>query len=323
MGTLRVALIAGFSVFASAQPATALAFLNTEAGIIGVKPSLRTDPLTSALARRFTASSRTRNMKNGTFFSRIVLDANNRVYFGYELLVEPEAGGAFLMTFGKLGVTPLDIASGSPLRFPPDQIDLSLGASPIWTILQLPAIPEARAIKATDTVSIDLFVDTTTGEKLIDDIRIVPPHAVAPVVRSVPTVSGTPRDFSVSDAELQIAQPRVTLNRRLQEGLAWRYVHGSLVWIYFPDHGRYILSLIPRANLSFKKAGEVRGGVLTFNLDEDTIRLECLTPIAGGDAPYNLYVLHDEGWTPSSEAQKSSLAAGTVSGEELAALKHK
>lgn len=323
MRTLRFAFIACFSGVAAAQPPTGLAFVESDAGVIGVKPSLRSEPLTSALARRFTATSRLRNMKNGTFFSRIVLDASNRVYFGYELLVERQPAGTYLMTFGKLGVTPLDMSSGSPVRFPPDQIDRSLSAGSVWTMHELPAIPEARAIGATDTVTIDLFVDPLTGEMLIDDIHIVPPQAVPPVVRQVPTVSGAPRDFSISDAELQIFQPRITLNRRLQDGLAWRYVHGSLVWLYFPDHGRYVLSLIPRTNLGFKKAGEVRGGVLTFSLDADTIRLECFTPVAGGDAPYNLYVLHDEDWAPTAEAQKSSLGAGTVGIDELASLKRK
>jgi hypothetical protein len=190
-------------------------------------------------------------------------------------------------------------------------------------MLQLPEIPEPRAIRATDTISVDLFVDPTTEEKLIDDIRIIPPGAASTLAPRVPTVSGTLRDFSITDAELQIVQPRLTLNRKLQDGLAWRYVHGALVWLYFPEHGRYILSLVPHPSLGFKKAGEVRGGVLTFSLDQDTIRLECFTQIAGGDAPYNLYILHDEDWVPTSEAQKFSLAAGTVDIGELAALKRK
>jgi hypothetical protein len=324
MGMVRLALITCISAIASAQPPTGLSFVNTEAGIVGVKPSLRTDPVTSALARRFIASSRIREMNDGrTFFSRIVLDRSNRVYLGYELLIEKREAGTYLATFGRLGVTPLDIASVTPLKFPQDRIDPSAGANGIWTMLQLPEIPEPRALQATDTIRIDLFVDPTTSEKLIDDIRIVPPGTAPAVVRPVPTVSGTLRDFSITDAELQIVQPRLTLNRKLQDGLAWRYVHGPLVWLYFPDHGRFILSLIPHPTLGFKKAGEVRGGVLTFNLDQDTIRIESFTPIAGGDAPYNLYVLHDEDWAPASEAQKFSLAAGTVDVGELAALKRK
>jgi hypothetical protein len=86
---VRLALITCISAIASAQPPTGLSFVNTEVGIIGVKPSLRTDPQTSALASRFAASSRMRDIKDGrTFFSRIVLDKSDRVYLGYELLIE-------------------------------------------------------------------------------------------------------------------------------------------------------------------------------------------------------------------------------------------
>jgi hypothetical protein len=265
-----------------------------------------------------------RDMNDGRFFfSRIVLDRSNRVYLGYELLIEKREAGTYLATFGRLGVSPLDIASGSPLKFPQDQIDPSAGATEIWTMLQLPEIPEPRIIHATDTISIEPFIDPKTKEKLIDDIRVVPPGGGPTVGPRAPTVSGTPRDFSITDAELQIVQPRLTLNRKLQDGLAWRHVHEALVWLYFPEYGRYILSLIPHPNLGFKKAGEVRGGVLTFSLDQDTIRLECFTRIAGGDTPYNLYVLHDEDWAPASETQKFSLAAGTVDVGELTALKRK
>ena len=323
MGILRIGLIAVVSAVAMAQPRTGLAFVESEAGMIEVKPTLRTEPSTSILARKFTATSRTRGMKNGTFFTRIVLDAADHSYFGYELLVQPQPDGAYLMTFGKLGVTPLDIASGSPGRFPPDSIDQSLTAGSVWSARELPAIPASRAIHAADTVSLQLFVDSASGEKLIDDIRIAPSGSAPAVVRPVPTVSGPPRDFVVSDAELQIVQPRVTLNRRLEDGLSWRYLHGSLVWLYFPDHGRYILSPLPHAGLGFKKAGEVRGGVLTFRLDAETFRLECFTPIAGGDAAYNLYVLHDEEWAPASEPRRSSATAGTLGLDELTAMKRR
>jgi len=67
--------------------------------------------------------------------------------------------------------------------------------------------------------------------------------------------------FSASDADLQLAEPRVFLNgtRKVPTGTGMRSVRGPLVWIYFPEHDRYSLSLAPRAGFDFKKAGEVRG----------------------------------------------------------------
>jgi hypothetical protein len=121
---------------------------------------------------------------------------------------------------------------------------------------------------------------------------------------------------------LQITEPRgVTLNGVRQGSIALRSVHGSLVWLYLPDHGRYVFSLVPRPGLNFKKAGEVRGGLIAFALGGDSITLECSSPIAAGDAPYHLYVLHDEEWEPVAQAQKARPGVGSVGAGELAALK--
>jgi hypothetical protein len=64
----------------------------------------------------------------------------------------------------------------------------------------------------------------------------------------------------------------------------------------------------------------VRGGLLTFMLDGDTVRIECISPIASGNAAYNLYALHDDDWEPVSERQKDWPADGTIDPHEIAAL---
>ena len=268
-------------------------------------------------------------MTNGqAFVSRVVVDRANHTYLGYEVLVEPKQPGMYLATFGKLGVTPLDLEASESLRLPAASAPANGAASahPQWTQLELPAIPEPRLFHDTESISIDLFIDPATKAKLIDDIRL---HLMTPISRpvpQVPTVSGSARDFSVADADLQLVQPRLTLNGRPQVTSGPASVHnsrGSLVWLYFPDHGRYILSLAPHADLGFKKAGEVRGGVLTFTSGQDAVRLESMSAIATGDAPYNLYVLHDADWQPVSERQKDFPAAGSIGLEELAALQRK
>jgi hypothetical protein len=177
---------------------------------------------------------------------------------------------------------------------------------------------------------------TPSGEKLIDDIEIRPftPLARLPLPvnigatggnRPVPTVSGTARDFSATDAELQLTQPRVTFNEASQDTTTRGapLARGALVWFYLPGHGRYILSLVARPELDFEPAGEVRGGAVSFTLDKDSIKLECMNPVAAGDSPYNLYVLHDPEYEPTAQAQKGKFALGTVGAAELAALKRK
>lgn len=313
------ALIALASLPASAQLRGTTNILK-DPGRIAIEYALRADPPSSALEGKFIAlHPRARTPVGRTFFSRILLDTVHHTYFGYELFVEQQQPGAYLATFGKLGVTPLDLAGALG------------GVNLDWTSQPVPELPKPRVIHDNELLSIVLFQDPASGARLIDDIKITPPPRITgflpvpvarPPARPAPTASGPPRDFTASDAELQITNPRgVTLNGVRQASIPLRNVHGSLVWLYIPDQGRYVMSLTPRPDLNFKKAGEVRGGLISFTVDGDAITLECPTPIASGDAAYHLYILHDEDWEPISEAQKTRPTLGSVSPAELAALK--
>jgi hypothetical protein len=286
---------------------------------IFIVAGLRTDPPSPALSRRFVPYLRDRAIPNGpAFFTRIFLDDAHHAYFGYELLLERKQTGTYLATVGKLGITPIDLATS----LVPGPIDLG------WTNLPIPSIPDPRLLQDGETISVDVFVDPSTGSKLIDDIRVNPPlpaRGLQPVPVApplVPTVSGTARDFSAADAELQLQHPRAVLvNGNALNGPISRNVRGPLLWLYVPKHGRYILSLIPRPGLDFIEAGEVRGGAISFKLGEDSIKIECATLIATGDAPYHLWVLQDPDWEPVSESRKDRPDIGSVGAAELAALK--
>jgi hypothetical protein len=313
MRTLSLALVA-----LAAARAQSLPFLRSDPSRISILPILRSDPASSPLLRRFAPSLRERTIANGPgFYTRIFLDAEHHAYLGYELLIERKPAGAYLATVGKLGTTPMDLAS----LFADFPIDRE------WTVVSLPAIPEPRLVHDGDTFSIDLFVDPTSGDKLIDEIHINPPlpgrrgPAQLPS-RPIPTVSGEPRQFSAADAEMQVVGSRLTLNGAMK-GVIGRSVRGSLVWLYLPGHGRYVLSLTPRPGLDFHQAGEVRGGAISFALDGDSIRLESFSPIVGGDSPYLLYVLHDPQWEPTSEKQKNAPNVGSVGAAVLSALNQK
>lgn len=309
------------AVYAQVRPLSQGIVLRTDPNRINILPFVRAEPPNSPLIGKFSTSLRSQAPPNGpAFYTRMFVDEARHVYLGYELLLERKENGTYLATIGKLGVTPIDLAVSLSPRLP---IDLQ------WTLLPLPAIPEPRLYHDGETIRIDLLIDPS-GDKLIDDVRINPPSLlprfmpVPAAALPVPTVSGDPRDFSAADAEMQIVRPRgVTLNGDLRLESLLRSVRGRLVWIYLPGHGRYILSLIPRPGLDFTIAGEVRGGVISFTVGKDSINLESTTPIATGDAPYHLWVLHDKDWEPVSESQKDHANVGSVGPAELAALKQK
>jgi hypothetical protein len=281
---------------------------------------------------------------------RYFYDEGTHVYFGYDILMQHDAQtDTFRVNCYELSIGPLDFAEAAPAPVNPAE----------WKKLPLPALPAPQVVRPGDALSVEVFADPNTGRKLVDTVRIQQgmqnlimqslqqpnaavlqqlqrlnatrfqvyrraPGGSVPAAAPAPTVSGTARDFSVEDAELRLAQARVEINGTPQELLgSARAASGTLVWFYLPHRGRYILSLAPRPELGFVKAGEVRGGVITFTLDKDQFTLETPAMVASGDAPYILYVLHDPDWEPTAQGQAGYLLIGSVSPGELAALTRK
>jgi hypothetical protein len=287
------------------------------------QPSLRSDPPSSRLDRGIIQGMLGRFDPRGpSFASRYLLDVSNHIIFGYELVLEQQQPGTYLATFGKLGLTPLEMSFDMVPRFPPNAPSVAVPPSPInltnwkeWTTRPLVTIPESRLVKTGDTI---LAPPPPPPPSLTrSQLFVSGPSA------TVPTVSGTARDFSAADAEMQLAQPQVTFNGTSQSitGQVSPNTSGTLVWLYFPNHGRYILSLASLPDLNFKVAGEVRGGVISLAVGADAIKLECSIPIADGDGPYHVYVLHDPEWEPTEQAQEVQFAIGSIAPEEIALLK--
>jgi hypothetical protein len=305
-------------------------------GTGNLQASLRAD-LQPLRRGSLTTSYRGHSISGTSYFTRTVMDSLKHEYFGYEVILEEQQPATYRATFGPLGATLMEMAS--------------MGArSKEWSIRTL-ALPESRIVHDGDVISIELMADAATGDKLIEDITVQPFGQRLPIsgatganslagqvgTRRVPTVEGPARDFSASDAEMRLTQPRLTLNGieqsttpqsqpglpGLSSNLVIRNVTGSLVWFYLPGRGRYILSLAARPDLDFKRAGELRGGLIKFILDGDTLALECPVEIANGHAPYNLYVLRDPLWEPTAQTQKGKFAVGSVGVEELVLLKRR
>jgi hypothetical protein len=285
--------------------------------------TLHLDPPSGSAPEDINTVYHGRSSPGKSYFTRTVMDRAKHEFFGYEVLLVEQQSGIYLATFGKLPLTSMEASA-------------SAAGNDQWSIRPV-VLPEPRIVHDGDIIAIELMTDATTGDKVIEDLTIEPfSHRASigspllggggagqPGERAVPTVAGSPRDFSPADAEMRLTQPRVTLNGTVQPpaGRAARNVTGALVWFYIPGRGRYILSLAPRPRLDFHKVGEVRGGKISLMLNGDAITLECFSEIATGHNPYNLYVLHDSKWEPTAQTQKGQLSIGSVAAEELAILK--
>jgi len=203
-------------------------------------------------------------------------------------------------------------------------------------------LPAARPAHDGDSVRIELWSDASSGEKLADLVRIgqsaqaramqvlrqqmalMAPSRTSFPSRPIPTVSGDARPYSAEDAEIHLVQPRISVNGEKQADVGRSAnISGTLVWFYLPKHGRYILSLAPRAGLGFVKTGEIRGGALTFTDGNDKFLIESPNAVTTGEAPYFLYVLHDPEWEPTARNQADRAQFGSVAPGELALLQKK
>jgi len=288
----------------------------------------RLEPPTPPLADGLGYGSGTNPKNNNTY--RVMIDRARRVYFGYEVRIEPlPQGGVYRVAFQQLDLTPetfKQIHIDDPANWKKLELGVPIGR-PLYPFREAP-----DTVGVGDVVAVDLMTNQQTSQKIVDYVVIQGPSQSwsfdrLPVQREFAYTPGTPRDFSVEDASLRLAEPRVsiTFHSYMADGKIVENttasdgeVSGPAVWFSLRNRGRFILSLVPHPELGFRKAGEVRGTSLTFKLGTDTLTLNSAKTIAPGDAPFNLYVLQEPGWRPSyPNADVSSFQMGAAARAEM------
>jgi hypothetical protein len=263
----------------------------------------RLEPPTPPLANDLGYASGT-NPKNNNIY-RVMIDRARRVYFGYEVRVEPLPRGMYRVAFQQLDLSP-EVFKQIHIDDLSNWKKLELGA-PIGRPLN-PLREAPDTVAALDVIAVDLMANPQTSQKIVDYV-VIQGSSLSwsfdrfnpPFQREFAYAPGAPRDFAVEDASLRLAEIRVSINGKLDETTTASYgeVSGPAVWFSLRNRGRYILSLVPHPELGFRRAGEVRGTSLTFTLGPDTFTLNSAKTIAPGDAPFNLYVLQEAGWRPN------------------------
>jgi hypothetical protein len=250
----------------------------------------RLDPATPPLAEGFgmTVLETAPNIVH-----RVMLDRSQKVYFGYDARVDVLPNNAFRVTFGPLTRTA--------------ELERVLGDAGAWRALADPMFPPPQTIRGGDVLELPLLTNSGWGQRLTDYVTVREPAARSFDVerRDFVFPAGTPRDFTVDDAEMRLSQPLVSSTRRQETGGSYRRaqlaneIAGPVLWLYVPYRGRYVLSLRPHASLGFQKAGEVRGTSLRFAADGTTYNIASASRIASGQTAFNLYVLFQAGWRPT------------------------
>lgn len=257
-------------------------------------------------------------------FHRAFIDNERGVYFGYDIVVEPVSGGSqYKLVFKPLSITPESPprpprspgrgsgAGGNGVTQASNQQNIELAA------LALPSYPEPQTVQAGDTVSLELLVNPQTGVKIIDLIKIYDSTNKNPVLPFSTGGGGAATggtrpasDFSADAMEFKITSSILKINGQSvnddQNGSRLG-VTGPLIMFYTPEHGRFILSLVPRGGYNFKKTGTIQGNKIAFSMDGNDYEWISQNPIvAGGNGNWNLWVLHDPDYRPEFLTSKSS-----------------
>ena len=236
-------------------------------------------------------------LTNKGHFSRTLFDSKQGRYYGYDLFVEPR-GAVFQVRIEPLSLSTSELAARQI-------VDSS------WTPIPLVKYPVIPQVPAGAVVSIDLLQNPATGQKVVD-VLTFKSTAPAPAV-----ASGPPRDFSISDVEIRLESPRVSVNGQIVDASlqVGGSVSGQVLWFYLPERGRFAFSIQP--NRDYRRAGEIFDKTMDFTVGGDQYHVQSAAPIAPGSGRFHLYVLDEPHWRPVGGSGSSMILGAAISADLL------
>jgi hypothetical protein len=206
---------------------------------------------------------------------RSMIESTTGAYFGYDLTFKGDRTSGYQAVFG-----PLSTAGGRKLM--------------------QPKYPPPQPVRDGDTIALDLMVSPDGTKRIVDYIRFLsrlPEPAAA-------TTTAEPRDFTIDDGAVTYDAWATTvwINGSKLPGTAnFTGKPGATFWIALPGRGRYVLSLAPHAG--FLKSGAVRDNVISFQDGGREYEVRFMRPVAGRGKAWNLYVLHDQAYSPNPQSR--------------------
>lgn len=227
---------------------------------------------------------------------RIMTDAKNKIYFGYDIVIE------------KMGESEKFKVSIKPLSKSPNQL-ISRFTTVVedtpdydsFTAQSLPKYPEAVILEDGDTVTLDILENRRTGAKKIDIIKVT---AKPKKFGNYFSEREKARDFTINDVDLRFDAPEILINgakSKIGGGAS-----GNVIWIYIYGKGRFIFSFAPQPKYNFQKTGMILDNKIMFEYNGDSYEFINKSPVLGSAGKWNLWVMFDPEYQPTYKLSPES-----------------
>ncbi len=231
-----------------------------------------TDSANNALTNISSSYSTYSNNSLENTMHRLMTDKKNKLYFGYDLVVEPQSEKNKF----KVSIKPLSINPNKLLKVEN------------FTAQVLPKYPKELLIDDGDTITLEILENAQTGVKIFDLIKVTTENLQGGnyFLERKPA-----RDFTIDDVELRLTNFEVFINgERIEKGGS---MSGANVYFYLQGKGRFVMSPFARQGFDLQKIGVIEGNKIFFTFNGDNYKFISTSPILGTGGKWNLWILHD------------------------------
>jgi hypothetical protein len=219
---------------------------------------------------------------NNRIIHRVLTDAQNNVVFGYDLWVNADP----ISKKFSVAVLPADEAFRRTFLK-----DSRTNAS----FATFPKSTTPQTLDDGDAVSLDLLVNNESGVKIVDVVRVTFDRSIL----REGYIDSAPKDFTLDRVALSVKNYSLTIGGKLiGKSKSSIGCEGALLWFFIPERGRFIFSLVPREGYNFAKIAVLDENRIEFTLDGERYEWLSSASILPNGGTWNLWVLHDTGYTP-------------------------
>jgi hypothetical protein len=214
---------------------------------------------------------------------RILRDRDGGFVFGYDLWISADRATKQFT----IAIKPLDSRLETSLH--------PTGSPAPESPSTFPKSTEPQTLNDGSEFSVDLLINKNTGVKMVDVVKVSFDRSSlegdSPARRA--------RDFTADAVAMEMKDYSLFVNEKLiTTGKSKTGSSGALLWLYVPQRGRFIFSLVPRADYSFEKVGAVSGNKIEFSIRGERYEWLSSAPILREEGTWNLWVLTDRKYLP-------------------------